>query len=238
MCDQAMEWNAGWSAPVRSCARSTTPRRNVRESSLGRAGAEREVDDAREGGRRNACERDEGEDAAARRALNDTPDPMRDGGPERNERCREKRADASEQPVPDDRGRDTEAEAGERSPASAYRCRAAKRAGHGRHDEGTKSFVRVTRMQRTRTDEPHDRGAHVVHERTRDALERSREGEEPDAKGEDVEDDREPQQAMCDVETGPVSSSVGGECSGCRPQDEYVERPHELGRRVIGGCGE
>jgi len=68
----------------------------VRESSLESAGADREVDDAGERARRNARERDESEDAPARRALNDTPDPFRDRDPE----C---------------------------PPASAYRCRSAKR---------------------------------------------------------------------------------------------------------------
>jgi hypothetical protein len=49
-----------------------TPRRKVRESSLGSAGAEGEVEDASEPGRRDAREREEGEDAAARRAFKDT----------------------------------------------------------------------------------------------------------------------------------------------------------------------
>jgi hypothetical protein len=93
---------------------------------LGSAGAEREVDDARERGRRDARERDEGEDAPARRALNDTPDPIRDGCADRHERRGEERAAKTERPVPDDRGGDAETEAGERPPAPAYRRRAAK----------------------------------------------------------------------------------------------------------------
>jgi len=39
-----------------------------------------EIDDARERGPRDSRERDEREDAAARRALNDMPDPIRDSG--------------------------------------------------------------------------------------------------------------------------------------------------------------
>jgi len=48
-------------------------------------GADGEIDDARERGRRDTCERDEREDAAARRALNDTPDPIRESGADRRE---------------------------------------------------------------------------------------------------------------------------------------------------------
>ena len=53
----------------------------MRESSLRSAGAEGEVADAGERGRRDTRERDEGEDAPARRALNDMPDPFADRGP-------------------------------------------------------------------------------------------------------------------------------------------------------------
>src|SRR6266568_1402675 len=82
MYEYAVEWIGGKSAGISSWILSTTPRRKVRESSLRSAGAEREVDDAGERGRRDARERDESEDAPARRALNDTPDPFRDRDPE------------------------------------------------------------------------------------------------------------------------------------------------------------
>jgi hypothetical protein len=61
----------GKAAGISPCALSTTPRRNVRESSLRSAGAEGEVADAGERGRRDTCERDEGEDAPACRAFKD-----------------------------------------------------------------------------------------------------------------------------------------------------------------------
>src|SRR4030081_952426 len=135
MYDHAVGGNRGEAAPARSWTVSTTPRRKSREASLGSARAEGEVDDAGERGRRDARERDEAEDAAARRALNDTPDPIRDGGPDRHQRRGEKRAAKSEWSVPDDRGRDAEGEAGERPPTPAYRCRTAESDDHGRHDE-------------------------------------------------------------------------------------------------------
>src|SRR5882672_7069302 len=103
-----------------------TPRRKVRGSSLGSAGAEDEVDDARERGRRDARESDEGEDAAARRAFNDAPDSFPDRGAGRHERRGEERATETEGPVPDDRGRDAEADAGECPPSPAYRRGSAK----------------------------------------------------------------------------------------------------------------
>jgi len=120
---------------VPACTISTTPRRNVRWSSLGSAGAEDEVDRAGERGRRDARERDEGEAAASRRALNDTPDPICDWSADRHKRCGEERTAESERPVPDDRRRDAETEAGKRPPAPAYRGRTAKSDDRGRDDE-------------------------------------------------------------------------------------------------------
>jgi hypothetical protein len=71
MYECAVEWIGGKSSGIFSWTLSTTPRRKVRESSLRSAGAEGEVDDARERGPRDARERDEAEDTAARRVLND-----------------------------------------------------------------------------------------------------------------------------------------------------------------------
>ena len=70
MYEYAVAWIGGKSA----WTLSTTPRRKVRESSLRSAGGEGEVEDARERGRRDPRERNEGGDAAARRALNDMKD--------------------------------------------------------------------------------------------------------------------------------------------------------------------
>jgi len=102
-----------------ACTRSTTPTRNDREVSLGSAGAEDEVDDTREDGRRDPRERDEGEAAAARRALNDTRDPLRDRGADRHDSRGEKRSAKSERPVPDDRRCDAETQTGEHPPAAS-----------------------------------------------------------------------------------------------------------------------
>jgi hypothetical protein len=122
-------------AGVSSRALSTTPRRKVRESSLRSAGAEGEVKDAGERRDRDTRERDEGEDAAARRMLNDSPHPLADRGACRQERRGGERAAQTEGPIPDDRGRDPEAKAGECAPAPAYRCRSAKRDDERRHDQ-------------------------------------------------------------------------------------------------------
>src|SRR2546428_8411166 len=89
---------------------STTPRRKLRESSLGSTDAEGEVDDAGERRRRDARERDEREDAAARRTLSDTPDPSR-------------------------HDRAAEAESGECPPAPAYRCGSAQCYDKCRHNQ-------------------------------------------------------------------------------------------------------
>lgn len=120
----------------------------MRESSLGSAGAEGEVDDAGERRRREARERDEGEDAAARRALNDTPDSSRDGGAGGHKWCSSERSARSERPVPDDRGRDAETEAGERPPAPAYRCGPAKSDDDCGHDEGDEGETAAERDKR------------------------------------------------------------------------------------------
>jgi hypothetical protein len=71
MYEYDVAWIGEKSAGISSFARSTTPRRKVRESSLRSAGAEGEVEDPRERGRRDACERNEREDAAALRAFKD-----------------------------------------------------------------------------------------------------------------------------------------------------------------------
>ena len=85
MCDHAVECSLGYSSLVRFWISPTTPRRKLRGSSLGSAGTDGEIDDARERGRRDACERDEREDAVARRALKDMPDPIRESGTDRRE---------------------------------------------------------------------------------------------------------------------------------------------------------
>ena len=57
--EYATEWSDGRSPGISSKARSTTPRRKVRESSLGSAGVGSEGD-TRERGRRDELERNEG----------------------------------------------------------------------------------------------------------------------------------------------------------------------------------
>jgi len=70
MYEYAVEWIGEKSAGILSSALSTTPRRNVRESSRGSAGAEGE--DVGERARRDARAGGGGEDTAARRAFKDT----------------------------------------------------------------------------------------------------------------------------------------------------------------------
>ena len=109
--------------PVSAWTRSTTPRRKVRESSLRSAGAEGDVDDAGERGRRSPRESDEGTDAAARRALNDMPGSCGDRG----NTCHHPKAEAGQCP-----------------PAPAYRWRSAPRYDEcwdDERDEGDTEFV-------------------------------------------------------------------------------------------------
>src|SRR5438874_5902026 len=114
------------------------PRRSSRGPSLGRARSEREVDDTGERGRGDAEERDEREDAGARRALNDRPDPVGDEGPDGHHRRREQRSAErriAHAWVPDDRGGDSEEQTRQRPPAPAYRRRPARGEDKGRHYE-------------------------------------------------------------------------------------------------------
>jgi len=60
MYEYVTEWSDGRSPGISSRTLSTTPRRKVRESSLGSSGAASEVDDTRERGRRDVLERNEG----------------------------------------------------------------------------------------------------------------------------------------------------------------------------------
>jgi hypothetical protein len=121
----------GKAAGISPCALSTTPRRNVRESSLRSAGAEAEVKDAGDRGRRDIRERDESEDTAARRTLNDAPDPFADRG--------------------------VRAPAAMCSSAPAYRCRSAKCDDERRHDK--RSEVRRLVMSRPRPRTRRGRGS-------------------------------------------------------------------------------
>src|SRR5438093_5462642 len=132
MYEYAVEWIGGKSAGISSSALSTTPRRNVRESSLGSAGAEREG--VGERGGRDARERDKGEDAAGRRAFNDVRDRSADRGARRHQRCHRERDTESESWLPGERPRDAEAEPNRRPPAPAYRRCSTARDDERRHD--------------------------------------------------------------------------------------------------------
>src|SRR5712691_2364852 len=135
MYEYAVERRGENSLGTSSLTISTTPRRKLRESSIGSTSPEDEVDDAGERGRRDTGQRDEGEDAAARRTFNDTPDPSRHGRAARHERGGDEGAAGTEAPVPDDGGRDAEAESGECPPAPAYRRRPTQREDERRHDQ-------------------------------------------------------------------------------------------------------
>src|SRR3989441_10897071 len=127
MYEYAVERKEESSGGTSARTASTTPRRNDRGSSLGSARAEREVDDAGERRRADAGERDDREDPAARRTLNDPPDPPCDGRAEHHQRSGEQRTAERERMLPDDRGRDAEKQSGEGPPAPAYRRRPAHR---------------------------------------------------------------------------------------------------------------
>src|SRR2546425_9624688 len=217
MYEYAVERKEESSGGTSARTASTTPRRNDRGWSLGSARAEREVEAAGERRRADAGERDEREDPAARRTLNDPPDPPRDGRAEHHQRSGEQRTAERERMVPDDRGRDAEKQSGECPPGPAYRRRPAHRERDRGNDE--RDVRRRVGEERAEPEDEERPGVEAAQQAERKARAE---------RDERHEQRTEPGDVVLEIDAhGVLEGGLGGEHRNAR------DEAHDLGADVV-----